>query len=160
MMIGGTNSDYYTGQFTYVPVTKQDYWRVRMDKMQLGTATYCSGGCEVIIDTGTSLNLAPTAVVNGIAAKIGAQADTEYPGLYSVDCRNLGGLPALQFVFGGTTFSLSASQYTLPAGGNKCLLGFQGEDGVEFWVLGDVFMGAVYTIFDLANVQVGFATVA
>lgn len=50
--------------------------------------------------------------------------------------------------------------YTLDAGGNKCLLGFQGQDGLEFWGLGDVFMGGVYTVFDYVNQQVGFSSLA
>lgn len=31
MILGGSDPDYYEGDFTYVPVTKQGYWQFAMD---------------------------------------------------------------------------------------------------------------------------------
>ena len=39
-----------------------------------------------------------------------------------------------------------------------CMSGFMGMDIQDgMWILGDIFMGRYYTVFDFENKQVGFA---
>lgn len=60
MIFGGSDSKYYKGDFTYVPVTRQGYWQIQMDKINIGSQTFCKGSCPAIVDTGTSLLTGPT----------------------------------------------------------------------------------------------------
>lgn len=32
LLLGGTDPQYYTGNFSYVSVTRQAYWQIHMDK--------------------------------------------------------------------------------------------------------------------------------
>jgi len=80
-----------------------------------------------------------------------------------VDCSTVSSLPNIAFVLNGKQFVLTPQQYILQEGGGElCLSGFIGLDLPPnigpIWILGDVFIGAYYTVFDYGNKQVGFAT--
>lgn len=38
-----------------------------------------------------------------------------------------------------------------------CMSGFQGDDGSQQWILGDVFIREYFSVFDRANNRVGLA---
>jgi len=240
LVLGGTDPSHYSGAFTYVPVTKKDYWQFYMDSLSVGSTQYCTGKCNAIADSGTSLLAVPSSVATAINKQIGATGvftgecdmiveqygaqiiqylesgvspsqicqsielcpgsycgtcttlmfyaqlllsdnatDTEVLQLFeeickylpspngesTVDCSKVASLPSVSVVLGGTTFALTADQYVLKissGGTDLCLSGFIGLDVPPpfgpIWILGDVFMGPYYTVFDYGNTRVGFAT--
>merc|ERR1711998_739625 len=82
LVIGGTDSSHYTGDFTYVPLKSEDYWRIALDDMKVD-GTSMSDTKTAIVDSGTSLLAGPSADVKAIAAKVGAKAIVN--GEYSID---------------------------------------------------------------------------
>lgn len=54
LVFGGTDSRYYTGDFTYVPVSIPGYWQFDMGTVSAGSTTVCQSGCSAIADSATS----------------------------------------------------------------------------------------------------------
>ena len=153
LILGGSDPAHYVGDLTYVPVTRKGYWQFALDSVLIG-GNPVSGNGQAIADTGTSLIVGPSDVIDGINDDIGADENG------NVDCNLLNNLPTVGFVLSGKTFNLTPNDYILKDTANDgtvtCSSGFEGEDS-DLWILGDVFIGPYYTVFDLGNNQVGFA---
>jgi hypothetical protein len=154
MTFGGTDSNHYTGDLTYVPVSRAKYWQITVDSFSVGNLSKV----EAIVDTGTSLLVAPPDVVSAFGKKIGATLVLGKE--WTIDCSKVAGLPDLEITIGGKPFNLKGDEYTLNVSG-QCLLGMLGMDlsreGLSL-ILGDVFIRKYYTVFDQGQTRVGFAT--
>lgn len=167
IILGGVDKQRFEGELTYVNVSHETYWQFGMDSIELikesnGTeilASVCEGGCQAIADTGTSLIAGPSAEVRELAMKLGA---IPLGAQWVFASCNLDGLPNLVFTINGKQFELTPSEYVLQMqsfGSTVCLLGISGIDipNNPLWILGDIFIGPYYTVFDYGNKRVGFA---
>ncbi|NWV78847.1 CATD protein, partial [Dasyornis broadbenti] len=163
LLLGGTDPKYYRGKFKWMNVTRKAYWQIHMDGVNVGNQlSICDGGCEAIVDTGTSLITGPTKEVKQLQAAIGAKPLMK--GEYIIACEKVPTLPNITMTLGGEPYNLTGEQYVLKvtsSGETICMSGFSGLDipppGGPLWILGDVFIGPYYSVFDRDDNRVGFA---
>ncbi|XP_016078809.1 PREDICTED: chymosin-like [Miniopterus natalensis] len=155
LTLGAIDPSYYTGSLHWVPITVQEYWQFTVDSVTVdGVVVACEGGCQAILDTGTSMLVGPSSDIFSIQKAIGATKDQF--GMFDINCQSLSSMPTVVFHINGKMYPLPPSAYTSQDSG-FCTSGFQGDDSSEQWILGDVFIREYYSVFDRANNRVGLA---
>ncbi|KAH9282420.1 Lysosomal aspartic protease [Echinococcus granulosus] len=162
LMLGGFDESYIDGPITYTPVTREAYWEFHVQGIEVVGEALCEGGCDAIADTGTSLIVGPTESIRRLAEA--TKARPLPGGTYFVFCDSVPSLPPITFTIESVNFTLAHDDYILKVtqlGQEMCLLGFMGMDipNHPMWILGDVFIGKYYSIFDLGLKRIGFAPV-
>ncbi|XP_023692670.2 pepsin A-like [Paramormyrops kingsleyae] len=154
LILGGYETTYYTGSVVWIPLSSTTYWQITMESVTInGNTVACNGGCQAIVDTGTSLIAGPSADIANINQLVGATVNN---GDAVVDCNNIQSMPVLNFNINGYSFTLPPSAYVRQSQYYGCRTGFSGGDS-NLWILGDVFIREYYSIFDRTNNMVGLA---
>ena len=159
---GYIDSSKYSGSITYVPVDdSQGFWQFTAGGYSVGGNNATTGSVgTAIADTGTSLLYLPTNVAKAYYAGVsGATLDSQQGG-YTVPCGAT--LPSFNVAIGGKTFTVPGEYINyapLTAGSSTCFGGIQPNTGIGFTIFGDVFLKAVYAIFDASSSspRLGFA---
>ncbi|KAK3725546.1 hypothetical protein LTR37_000516 [Vermiconidia calcicola] len=162
---GYIDSSKYSGAITYVPVnTANGFWQFTADGYSAGGSDSSTGrGGVAIADTGTSLLYLPASVAKAYYSGIqGATFDFRQGG-YTIPCSATP--PDFNVAIGGKTFTVPGSYINyapLRAGSSTCFGGIQADTGIGFSIFGDVFLKAVYAVFDDSgsSPRLGFAAQA
>ncbi|KAG9077974.1 Type I transmembrane sorting receptor [Ceratobasidium sp. UAMH 11750] len=162
LYLGGTNSALYTGDITYSALTSKTYWLTNGESSVNGKVAYKGG---MIIDSGTTLMVGEANSVKAWWQTVqGAKPCTTCggEGYYTFPCSSP---PKVAFSFGGASYDLKSDFFNIGSAdpsGQACVGALAGSSGVpeNVWVVGDVFMRNVYTVFDQGNARVGFAKLA
>ncbi|KAG8147935.1 hypothetical protein E2320_022468, partial [Naja naja] len=148
-MFGGIDDTYFTGNLNWVPLSVEYYWQITLDSITFnGQSIACSGGCQAVVDTGTSLLAGPANSIAKIQNFIG------------VNCNAINELPDIVFTINGIQYPVPASAY-IRQFQSYCMSGFENMFfHSDLWILGDIFIRQYYSVFDRANNQIGLAPVA
>ncbi|KAM6218433.1 pepsin B [Rhynchocyon petersi] len=161
LILGGVDTQLYSGQIVWTPVTRELYWQIAIQEFSIGNQVtgLCSEGCQAIVDTGTFLLAVPQQYMSSFLQATGAQQAQN--GDFVVNCNYVQSMPTITFVISGSQFPLPPSAYVFNNNG-YCRLGIEAtylpsSTGEPLWILGDVFLKEYYSVYDMANNMVGFA---
>ena len=83
------------------------------------------------------------------------------PGRYTVSCAAVDALPDFTISIGGNEWVLKGADYVINDMDVECIIGLMGMDIPKpmgpLWIMGDVFIKKVYTVFDFGNKQLRMA---
>jgi cathepsin D len=163
MTLCGIDTKHYTGELLYTPVTRKAYWQFSVD-MVTTNGRPVARKFEAIADTGTSMITGPKEDIYRLNQDIGGTFNP-ITGMYQVECNKIDSMPNVTFTISGKDFPLTPQQYVvqikpIPTKDIQiCLSGFLGVDMKRpLWILGDVFLGQYYSVYDMGKDRVGFAT--
>lgn len=153
---GAPNKAKYTGDISYTGLKSGNSWAIPMDDVLFGGKPAGVKGRLAYIDTGTTFVFGPPDDVAALYKLIPGSKTIDNGETYTVPCDTDG---EVAFSFSGKTYTASSKDFiTAPNTAGTC---FGSVYGMEFvpgaWLLGDMFLKNVYSVFDMDQKQIGFA---
>lgn len=110
------------------------------------------------IDTGSTLVVLTSEQANEYYSQLQDVMQDEYYG-YMFPCNQ--SVPDFHISFGGGIIYTIPGKYIayaeVPGLHGMCMGGIQADDAMDFSIIGDTFLKAVYAVFDVGNASIGFA---
>lgn len=155
---GAVDTSKYVGDITYTnALSNTTQWIIPLDDASANGTPCNFTGRTAIIDTGTSYVLVPPNDAQQLHALIpgAVQSGTTFV----IPCTSN---VTLRFIFSDVGYTISPLDYVGPpvAGSpSSCVSTIIGQQtfGPNEWLVGDVFLKNVYTVFDYDGGRVGFA---
>ncbi|KAF4984908.1 hypothetical protein FDECE_16988 [Fusarium decemcellulare] len=169
IIFGGVDTKKFSGNLTALPILSQmdgDYYRylVKLDSMGLtmsgSNKTYDNSTLRVLVDSGHTDCQLPASILTDLANDLGGDWDPISKS-YVADCSVLNTNGTVDFTLSGRKISVPFAEFITPQedknGKEVCRLGSGNINFGNYWVLGDSFMRAAYTIFDQTSDKVFIA---
>jgi saccharopepsin len=151
MVIPGWDSENW-GIIDTHKVVQEAYWALKLTSVSKGTKKFDTSDYMAVIDSGTSLLVGPTHIIDPLIEGIHIKSD----------CSNVSSQPDISFEIDTTTYTLSPEEYVLEItdGTDKqCMMGISPmafPEGFNYLILGDVFMRKYPSYFSLDDNTVSF----
>ncbi|KAJ5238520.1 Aspartic-type endopeptidase ctsD [Penicillium chermesinum] len=152
---GGVDTTKFDGTISY-STTVTDIWSIALDDAYVNGKALGFQGKIATIDTGTTYILIPP---NDAKILFAAIPDSSFSGgNWVVPCD---ASAKLELSFAGIKYSIEPEDYIgSQHQGSGCVSTIisQESSGPDTWLVGDVFLKNVYSVFDFDNAQIGFGT--
>ncbi|KAF9103855.1 hypothetical protein BGX27_010336 [Mortierella sp. AM989] len=152
-LFGGIDHSQYTGNLTYVPVTKKGYWQINISDVKVqGKSINMSS--EGIVDTGSSLVIVSRDAAAAFHKNIKGAIDSLVHGGWTVPCSLAKSQESMSFALGDKDFFVPLADIAwspVKKGSSICFSGIQASGGDDLWILGDVFIKNNYCVFDYSD---------
>ena len=152
---GAPDSSKYIGELSYTDTDPEGgMWEIPLDDASFNNKPYNFDGKSAILDTGTSFILIPPDDAQHLHAQIPqSKQDGE---TFNIPCSI--DIP-IQIIISDAAYNISADDYVgnPVKGSNLCASNIIGRQafGPDQWLLGDVFLKNVYTVFDFDKNRIG-----
>jgi hypothetical protein len=157
LLFGDPDPQYFHAPLIFVPVSHDQFWQVALLGVRIDQSLqhFCAAGCQMLVDSGTSLISGPSNQVELLLQQLDI----------APDCHNIDQLPAVYFELDGIKLALEPRDYVIrlrsKSGSFSCSSSFTELDIAPprgpLWVVGDVFLRKFFTAFDRGNHKIGFA---
>ena len=156
---GGVDRSKFQGSLSYTATVSTDsnLWEIPVDDVAVSGTSCKFTGRSAIVDTGTSYILMPPADAKILHAQIPGSTNTGGSPNFMIPCSTT---KTIQFTFSGVIYSVQSNDYLGKADstGKMCASNIIGQQAYSAnqWILGDVFLKNVYTVFDFDKDRIGF----
>lgn len=163
IIFGGIDRSLFTGSVTYTSTLDSKKWLIELDSISIdgipkNETRVCFGGCDAVVDSGTSYLVGPRGDVAELHKRLGfvKQDDGE---MVLPNC-DLSKMPDLIFTIENKPFPIKPENYVVQTSYkpfvvtcSSALVGLP----VPHWIVGEIFISQYYTIFDFGGQRIGFA---
>lgn len=158
---GGVDTNKFSGNITVIDnVSTKGFWEASIDAISVGGTNLGLSGRMAILDTGTTLIVAPPADADAVHAQIpGAQSDGQ--GGYTIPCTTT---KQVAFTFGGVEFPIDTRDMLFVPVDDNDLMGqcvsaiSAGNVGQQNeWLVGATFLKNVYFATNTQANKIGLA---
>lgn len=150
---GGVDESKLDGNITYTDtISSSNRWEIPVDDVTVNGEACNFTGKGAILDTGTSYMMLPFDDAKTVHSLIPGATSSGQNFVLPCDSD-----AEIRITFSGVSYNISPKDYVGQKAGDSCvstIVGYQ-SFGDDEWLVGDVFLKNVYSVFDYDNNRIG-----
>ena len=152
LIIGGMDTSKFSGDLNYLPTVNSNSWEIKVGDAFIDGKGCGFSGRTAMVDTGTSYILMPPSDAELLHSKISGSSHNGE--MFTIPCDST---ESFQIGFNNVKYTISPRDYVGKPSGSGCTSNIIGHQafGPSQWILGDVFLKNVYTVFDFDKDRIG-----